>query len=118
MVGILTISVIGYILLMTVNIETQRGVAYFAVFLTTIGVCAKIPYVFLSNLFVHIPDTNPRHIFQAFPMSVIFSVWTVSNITNMSSRALAMGVLIAMGNLFYMIKYGDACRTIIDFLAV
>lgn len=47
MVGILSISVIGYILLMTVNIETQRGVAYFAVFLTTIGVCVGIPCIFM-----------------------------------------------------------------------
>lgn len=91
MVGILSISVIGYIILMTVNIETQRGVAYFAVFLTTIGVCIGIPHIFMLLI---------RYIFQAFPMSVIFSAWTVSNITNMSSRALAMGVLIAMGNSF------------------
>lgn len=59
MVGILSISVVGYIILMTVNIETQRGVAYFAVFLTTIGVCVKIPHIFMLliryKIFRHFP---------------------------------------------------------------
>jgi hypothetical protein len=58
MVGMLSISVIGYILLMTVSLETQRGVAYFAVFLTTIGVCDDLLNVFTTSIFVHLPDTN------------------------------------------------------------
>ena len=38
MVGALSTSLVGYILLMTVNVTTQMGVAYFAIFLCTIGV--------------------------------------------------------------------------------
>ncbi len=38
MVIALATNVIGYVLLMTVNIATELGVAYFAIFLCTIGV--------------------------------------------------------------------------------
>lgn len=54
MFGILSISVIGYILLMTVNLETQRGVAYFAVFLTTTGVCDDFPCLFTEPLYTNL----------------------------------------------------------------
>ena len=37
MVGVLVLSVVGYIILMTVDVHNQ-GVRYFAVFVTTIGV--------------------------------------------------------------------------------
>ncbi|KIM99928.1 hypothetical protein OIDMADRAFT_125871 [Oidiodendron maius Zn] len=71
MAGVLCLSVIGYIILMTVDVAKQRGVAYFAIFLCTIG---------------------------AYPMSVIFSAWVMDNITNLNARALTTGCLISIGN--------------------
>jgi Na+/melibiose symporter-like transporter len=38
MVGALSISLVGYLLLMFFDTATQKGVAYFAIFLCTIGV--------------------------------------------------------------------------------
>ncbi len=38
MVGALSTSLVGYILLMTVDLTTNKGVAYVAIFLCTIGV--------------------------------------------------------------------------------
>ncbi|KAI3573525.1 retrograde regulation protein 2 [Fusarium oxysporum f. sp. albedinis] len=71
MSGILSLSLIGYILLLTIDVANQKGVAYFAIFLCTIG---------------------------AYPMSVIFSAWTVCNIPNLNARALTIGIIIPVGN--------------------
>lgn len=38
MVGVLCASLVGYAILMTVDMNSQKGVAYFAIFLCTIGV--------------------------------------------------------------------------------
>ncbi|KAH8898749.1 retrograde regulation protein 2 [Thozetella sp. PMI_491] len=71
MTSILSLSVVGYILLLTIDVAAQRGVAYFAIFLCTIG---------------------------AYPMSVIFSTWLAVNLTNMNARAFTLGTLIPIAN--------------------
>lgn len=50
MVGALSTSLVGYILLMLVNMTTQKGVAYFAIFLCTIGVSFRTHPFFLTIL--------------------------------------------------------------------
>jgi hypothetical protein len=37
MCAVLIVAIVGYILLMTADLNTQKGVTYFAVFLCTIG---------------------------------------------------------------------------------
>ena len=65
MVGALTSSVVGYIILMTVDVATQRGLAYFAIFLCTIGVCIAVPFYDYVQRAKHITVTglpNERHL--------------------------------------------------------
>ncbi|KIW93611.1 uncharacterized protein Z519_06216 [Cladophialophora bantiana CBS 173.52] len=67
----LVLSLIGYVVLLGVNIDKQKGIAYMAIFFCTT---------------------------EAYPMSVIFSAGTVANIPNLNSRALTTGVLLACTN--------------------
>ncbi|KAK4968200.1 hypothetical protein LTR42_009483 [Elasticomyces elasticus] len=67
----LGLSIVGYAILLSVDVETQKGIGYGAIFFCTIG---------------------------AYPMSVIFSAWTVSNIPNLNARAFTTGVMLACLN--------------------
>lgn len=64
------ISLIGYILLFTVNTD-NTSILYFAMFLCTIG---------------------------AYPSTPLGASWLVANIPNLNARALTSGVYIAAGN--------------------
>ncbi|KAH8884942.1 retrograde regulation protein 2 [Thozetella sp. PMI_491] len=66
----LIISIIGYILLIAVDLS-NIGLTYFAIFMTTVG---------------------------AYPMSPINNAWIVSNIPNLNARAATGAVLIAIAN--------------------
>lgn len=82
MVAPLVCSIIGYGVLLGIDVEKNIGIGYMAIFFCTIG---------------------------AYPMSVIFSAWTVANIPNHNARALSMGVMMAclnsmglvVSNIFY-----------------
>ncbi|KAK6381593.1 hypothetical protein LTS17_004652 [Exophiala oligosperma] len=67
----LVLSLVGYAILLGADIEKQKGTGYLAIFFCTIG---------------------------AYPMSVIFSAWTVANIPNLNARAFTTGVLLACLN--------------------
>ncbi|KAK5725229.1 hypothetical protein LTR17_013098 [Elasticomyces elasticus] len=67
----LGLSIVGYAILLSVDVETQKGIGYGAILFCTIG---------------------------AYPMSVIFSAWTVSNIPNLNARAFTTGVMLACLN--------------------
>jgi len=67
----LVLSLVGYIMLMTIDVSHETGLGYFAIFLCTVG---------------------------AYPQSVIFSAWTVSNIPNLNARAFTTGVLFALAS--------------------
>ncbi|KAJ9626829.1 hypothetical protein H2204_009845 [Knufia peltigerae] len=67
----MVIGLIGYIILMVVDVTNHKGTGYLAIFFCTIG---------------------------AYPMSVIFSAWTVANIPDMNARALTTGTLFAIGS--------------------
>ncbi|ETN38618.1 uncharacterized protein HMPREF1541_06655 [Cyphellophora europaea CBS 101466] len=70
MVISLLVSIIGYALLITVNLDNV-GLTYFAIFVTTVG---------------------------AYPMSPINNAWIVSNIPNLNARAFTTAVLISIAN--------------------
>ncbi|EXJ85474.1 hypothetical protein A1O1_05838 [Capronia coronata CBS 617.96] len=67
----LSFSLIGYIILATIDVEKQKGIAYMAIFFMTAG---------------------------AYPTSPLGTAWTVTNITNLNARALTSGIVIACGN--------------------
>ncbi|CAM1507787.1 Fc.00g046350.m01.CDS01 [Cosmosporella sp. VM-42] len=64
-------SIVGYSVLLVIDVEKNIGIGYMAIFFCTIG---------------------------AYPMSVILSAWTVANIPNQNARALTTGVLFACIN--------------------
>jgi hypothetical protein len=85
MVPVLTLSLIGYIILMVVDMHTQKALAYFAIFLCTIGVSPPA-----LSLLTHLTSL------QAYPVSTLYSAWMLSNINNLDARALTMGVLLSL----------------------
>jgi hypothetical protein len=83
----LLISIVGYAVLFAVDVEKQIAIGYMAIFFCTIGVSHKDSTVYYR--------TNQT---QAYPMSVIFSAWTMANIPNQNARALTTGFLLAVLN--------------------